>query len=205
MGEIISRSQFAGRLGISASNVTRAVQKGKIASVDGNIDLDDPTVQAFMHFHKTHRKASGHTGQGRPVMRDAPVVDAEAAAGAPVSAFAPPPYPPGVLDAHDKGKELDAKLKQVKLATKKLDYGERTKQLSAVDHITRTLGVLKAVLDENFRSFASRNSSELFELARAVNESAWAERLTTRIDESLDASLEAVDREIKKYRDEFLR
>lgn len=207
MGETISRAEFARRIGVSRSAVTIAVRRGTIASVDGNIDPDDPTAREWAEYHRTHGKASGG-GRGHPVAR---VAVGEASNGE-VVALPRMAAPSGqaaasnradvsIADAHEIGKAVDVNLKKIKYAVKKLEYAEMQKHLVAADDVTRSLGILKAVLDENFRSFTARNGGELHELACAVDASKFAERLHTRIDEALDSALEAVEREIKKFRD----
>lgn len=206
MGEIVTRAEFARRMGMDRSAVTHAVRCKRIPSVDGNIDIDDPAVQAWMDLRSRQSPASGGR-RGRPVNGgNAPPVDVPES---------PPPVAPMAQDAPDagaasgrpldaasQGKQLDNRIKAVKLAERKLRYLEQTKTVIPVEHVSRTLSRLSSVLDENLRAFHDRHGHELHEAARRDEVQPWSALLASRLDTSVRVVLSTIDRELDAMKQE---
>lgn len=206
---VVSRAEFARQIGVDRSAVTHAVRCRRLPSVEGNIDLDDPEVQRFSSSRSGMAKAAGG-GRGRPVVGGAapPVPEPELTSEEPSapstarsSSTFVPMAAPSAVDVAGQGRQLDNRLKAIKLASKKLEYLEQTRSVVPVEIMSRTLGQISSLLDENFRAFDERNGDELYELARTQDDRrAFAEMLSRRIDESMRVVLTSLERFVRDMR-----
>jgi len=209
---VISRAEFARRIGVNRSAVTHAVRCRRLPSVDGNIDLDDPDVQRFAAARSGMAKAAGG-GRGRPVVGGAapavpePELTSEEPAAPPFARAASTAYipmsAPAAVDVAGQGRQLDNRLKAVKLASKKLEYLAKTRAVVPVEVVSRTLGQISSLLDENLRSFDERHGDELFEtVVGGGDRRAFAETLSKRIDEAMRVVMTSIDRFVRDMREQ---
>ncbi len=204
MVQRVSRAEFARRARCQRPTITQAVHAGRLVSLDGLIDVDDPRNRRYLELRQNSTPATGPHGAGRPFIGGAspPVPQSEIAS----DETSPSPVLPSRLgpsdatDAAGQGRQLDNRLKAVKLARQKLQYVAEMKSVIACVQVDRALSRLSSGLDENFHAFGERHGQELHEAAATNDVRAWTALLEKRIDETVRITVETVAREIEVYK-----
>lgn len=137
--------------------------------------------------------------------------------------YRPPPPPPPPLpyrpampardrqeedavDAADlatQGKELDNRLKMIKVSTAKLNYLEQVRKLIPYEIVSRMVGQVAAQLNENFRDFDARCGDSLYEMAEAGRpRTEFCAALGLEIDRAMKSVVEGTRRGLELLRDQ---
>lgn len=191
--EIVSRAEFARRVGISRVTVTQAVQRGRLPSVGGNIDLDDPEIRAYMARHAASTSA-GPLG-GRPIA----VSDPEPLTPPPDSASTSDPSPlPRDFDGVDLVKEQRYWGKEhQKSKTLRSDHQYRLEIRESIpfDVAARSVNIFATTLEQQFGQFDMRLAADIVgAVAAGGGQIEIAAILKREIDTAVDATIAATRR-----------
>lgn len=205
MPTIISRAEFARKVGIARGSVTNAVRNNRIPSVDGCIDLEDPEIQRFMDQHAMARKARGKGGVGRPVLGAKFNAEAAARASGRVLAAEDDSDLAG-LDEGTKGRVLTNKLTAEKLKAKRLENMREMGGLVPLVAVRRAFSVLVSVLEQQFRQMDASASIEIDQLVASYKgdngKQAVAATIRREVDIAAKSFLDASKRAIRDMRAE---
>ncbi len=224
MPEYFSQSAYAKRLGVSRQAVSIAVKEGRIYKAARGIDPTHPTnkhyeslldikrgridpstemvpiEQAGAAQAKTvgnlHKDTTGSTPSGEK--GQATVHYAPAPRGGPPGA-APPPVPSAghTIDLVRQGKELDNRIKAVKLSREKIQYFEEIRKSVPSSMVARALAHIGAAIQTQFMMFDERCGEVLFAAVKAgQTKEEFQAALRLEVDSSMKAVVEATQKMI---------
>lgn len=177
----LTKSAMARKMGLHHSAIGYAVKRGELVQTDeGRIDPSDERNEPFIRKHKTAIKASGVGGRGKPIITE----DPDEVVG----------------NSVEQGRLLDNQLKKVKIQKARIEYFEAIRRVYPHEVVARTLSLMRALLDENFKGFDDRFGDELHDIANSVDNREFGLALYKRIDESMRAVFAGLDKELEKYK-----
>jgi len=107
-----------------------------------------------------------------------------------------------VKDLVTHGKEIDNKIKEIKLSRERVKYYEDIGKSIPLDVVARGLAKVSAVISEQFGMFPDRHASELYAMSQiGESEAEFRFRLDKYIQDSLGIVIANVEKTVRKYRE----
>lgn len=205
MAHYISQNAYAKRLGVSPAAISYAVKEGRVNRTARGIDPDHPTNKHYEHLLNLSRFGNSTSNVDVEIEQNEigdPDGDQVEVPGRtlPTSTLQPRQRTMQGRASHgisltllEQGKELDNKVKAVKLSREKIRYFEEIKKSIPASLVIRSLAMIGASLQTQFMMFDERAGESLYSLVQSgePKEKFMAE-LRREINESMKAVLEVV-------------
>ena len=208
MAELLNRAEFARLIGVHKSAITHAVRAGRIPSVEGKIDPDDPKIQDFIEARRLSARAAGKTGVGRPVEGGAFIEDNATRSVVRKISAAEDSELAG-LDVASKGRILQNRLTSEKLKAKRLENLNEVGARPPKVLVRRGFSTLVAVLEQHFRSLDSSAAIEIDAMVETYRPGKSKADISAYLRQEIDAGIKSfmaaskrAIRDMKKDEDE---
>jgi hypothetical protein len=226
MPEYFSQSAYATRLGVSRQAVSMAVKEGRIYKAARGIDPTHPTNKHYEQLLDIKRGRLDPSSEivqsdaGAPVV-GAPVGEphkhttgsapssakgqttvhyAPAPRGAPPGAAPPPSSPGHTIDLVRQGKELDNKIKAVKLSREKIDYFEQIRKSVPSTFVARAFAQIGAAIQTQFLQFDERVGEMLWSIAKSGTKEEFQAALRTEVGDAMKAVIASTEKMIRSMK-----
>ncbi len=226
MPDYFSQSAYAKRLGVSRQAVSIAVKEGRIYKAARGIDPTHPTNIHYEQLLNIKRGRNVSSIEMVPIEQAAATVDetvgdshkdatgsaSPGAKGQTTVHYAPPPRggppaaapPPSAghtIDIVRQGKELDNKIKAVKLSREKIDYFERIRKSIPAAVAARAFAVLGGAIQTQFMQFDERCGEMLWSGVKAgQTKEAFQAALRQEVDDAMRAVIETTEKMVRSMK-----
>jgi hypothetical protein len=195
--ERLTQGAFAALAGVSRQAISRQVKAGNVIRTSEGIDPNHPVNLVYLQAHGKESRRSKPETLGQEALAEAKRGPRQPSknTGKTDEDYA------DLADDAATGKDLDNKLKAVKLQKDRLDYFLKTKQSIPASQVHRVLARIGAILEENFRTFADRNGEELYSIAQAdAGLEKFCLKISAEIDKGIKSVIKTTTKEMEKMR-----
>jgi hypothetical protein len=209
MPEYFSQSAYARRLGLSRAAISKAVNQGRIYKTSQGIDPANPTnsyYESLINISR-HGKPSNENVQIEQTVevngKNAQVTNKNTAIQDPKNTnrtnnVRGRPADPITLDLVIQGRELDNKLKALKLSKEKIEYFEKIRKSIPATVVARAFAQIGASVQTQFMMFDERSGESLFaEVKSGCTKEQFQARLRQEIGDAMRAVIETTEKMIE--------
>jgi hypothetical protein len=213
MPDYLSQNAFAKLAGVSKQAISLAVKEGRVWRTARGIDPGHPTNKHYVQLLNLNRSGTTSNIENVEVL-DTPADDHDPGsevhdnAPAPVprlpsrqrsSQYRPPPQAPHDLIA--TGKELDNKIKALKLSREKIYYFEQIRKSVPTSIVLRAFAQIGASVQTQFMMFDERAGQALFALVKSgASQEEFSAELREEIGDAMRAVIEVTEKTIESLR-----
>lgn len=228
MPEYFSQSAYAKRVGVSRQAVSTAVKEGRLYKAARGIDPTHPTNKHYEQLLDIKRGRFDSSNEmvlsdaGAPVVgepvgdshKDATGSEPSSSKGQTTVHYAPspgpgaPPGPPPLsaspghsIDLVRQGKELDNRIKAVKLSREKIQYFEEIRKSVPSTIVARAFAQVGAAIQTQFLQFDERTAEMLWALIKSgATKEEFQAALRTEVGDAMKAVIEATEKMIRSLK-----
>lgn len=202
---VYTQAKFAKKLGVSRQRVWKAVKSG-LLELEPNGRIDDENPTNLLYRENVLQEANEVFEEYTMLEKDATSTPGVVLSRENVKKqLRKPVVSEDRQVAHDlvaRGREIDNKLKTIKVSRERIKYYEEIGKSIPVSVVARGLSKISAVMNEQLGMFADRHAAFLYAMPKAdKTETEFREQLDLYMQESLASVITNVSQIISKYKE----